>query len=50
MRLVDVVVLAQASMARVADALPAEDRRVPVLSSPRSGVEALARALADQEG
>jgi Asp/Glu/hydantoin racemase len=36
---VDVVVLAQASMARVADTLPEEDRRVPILSSPRSAVE-----------
>jgi Asp/Glu/hydantoin racemase len=36
---VDVVVLAQASMARVANTLPEEDRRVPILSSPRSAVE-----------
>jgi Asp/Glu/hydantoin racemase len=35
---VDVVVLAQASMARVVDALPQEERRVPVLSSPRLGM------------
>jgi Asp/Glu/hydantoin racemase len=41
---VDVVVLAQASMARVADSLPAEAQIVPVLSSPRAGVEA-ARAV-----
>ncbi len=36
---VDVIILAQASMARVADALPASERPVPVLSSPRSGIE-----------
>lgn len=38
---VDVVVLAQASMARVADALPPGDLPVPVLRSPRSGVRQL---------
>jgi aspartate/glutamate racemase len=38
---VDVLVLAQASMARVVDALPAEEIRVPVLTSPRSGVRQL---------
>lgn len=37
----DVIILAQASMARVADALPARERPVPVLSSPRSGVESV---------
>jgi hypothetical protein len=42
---VDVVVLAQASMARVAESLPAAERRVPVLASPRSGVDSLRRAL-----
>ena len=36
---VDVVVLAQASMARAVDAIPADVRRTPVLSSPRLGVE-----------
>lgn len=36
---VDAIVLAQASMARVADALPPEERPVPILTSPRSGVE-----------
>jgi aspartate/glutamate racemase len=39
---VDVLVLAQASMARVIDALPDEVLGVPVLSSPRSGVKQLA--------
>ncbi len=42
---VDVVVLAQASMARVVDSLPAAERRVPVLSSPRLAVEFLAQTL-----
>ncbi len=41
----DVIVLAQASMARVAEALPAADRRVPILSSPRLAVEKLAEVL-----
>jgi Asp/Glu/hydantoin racemase len=41
----DVVVLAQASMARVVDALPAEDKPVPILSSPRLAVEHLATLL-----
>lgn len=36
---VDAIVLAQASMARVADALPLAERPVPILTSPRSGVE-----------
>jgi Asp/Glu/hydantoin racemase len=39
---VDVLVLAQASMARVIDALPAGSIQIPVLSSPRSGVAQLA--------
>jgi len=41
----DVVVLAQASMARVADSLPAEVRQIPILSSPRLAVEHLASVL-----
>lgn len=40
---VDVIVLAQASMARVVDALSPADKPVPILSSPRLAVEALAR-------
>jgi hypothetical protein len=36
---VDVVLLAQASMARVVDSIPESERRVPVLTSPRLGVE-----------
>jgi len=42
---VDVVLLAQASMARVLDAIPEAERRVPVLSSPRSGIAQAAQAL-----
>ena len=42
---VDVVVLAQASMARVVDALPPEDKPIPLLSSPRSAVQHLASLL-----
>jgi Asp/Glu/hydantoin racemase len=44
-RQVDVVVLAQASMARVVDGLPAEEKRVPVLASPSLAVEYLAGVL-----
>ncbi|HYW44938.1 MAG TPA: aspartate/glutamate racemase family protein [Bryobacteraceae bacterium] len=36
---VDVIVLAQASMARVVETLPAGSGRVPILSSPRLAVE-----------
>jgi Asp/Glu/hydantoin racemase len=49
---VDVIVLAQASMARAlagADSVEAEGRRVPVLTSPRLGVERLKR-VASGEG
>ena len=42
---VDVIVLAQASMARVVDALPDEDRTVRILSSPRLGVIRAAELL-----
>ena len=46
----DVVVLAQASMARVADQLGDEERgSVPILSSPRSGLERAARVVLDDE-
>jgi len=43
---VDVVVLAQASMARVVETLPEEERTVPVLSSPRLAVQFLAQVMA----
>jgi len=42
---VEVVVLAQASMARVVDALPAAEKVVPILSSPRLGVEAAKKMM-----
>jgi Asp/Glu/hydantoin racemase len=45
---VDVVVLAQASMARVAATLGDEAGRSPILSSPRSGVERMADWLRAQ--
>ena len=41
---VDVIVLAQATMARVVESLQPEEKRVPLLSSPRLGVAA-AKAL-----
>ncbi|MCJ7544736.1 MAG: aspartate/glutamate racemase family protein [Phycisphaerae bacterium] len=44
-RACDLIVLAQASMARVAEALPAAQRRVPILSSPRLAVEKLAEVV-----
>jgi Asp/Glu/hydantoin racemase len=43
---VDVIVLAQASMARVVDALSPAEKPVPILSSPRSAVERLASLIA----
>ena len=42
---VDVIVLAQASMARVVDTLAAADRRVPILASPTLAIEHLAKLL-----
>lgn len=42
---VDVIVLAQASMARVVSTLPADKVTVPVLSSPRLAIEHLKREL-----
>ena len=48
---VDVVVLAQASMARVADALPPEVAGGrPILSSPRLAMERVAERLAELDG
>jgi Asp/Glu/hydantoin racemase len=43
---VDVVCLAQASMARVANLIPDSNRRVPILASPPLAVDHLARRLA----
>ena len=42
---VDVIVLAQASMARVVEALKPEDKRVPILASPGIAVDYLATIL-----
>jgi len=42
---VDVIVLAQASMARVVDSLLPEDRKVPILASPPIAMEFLASIL-----
>ncbi len=43
----DVIILAQASMARVANTIPSEEQKVPILSSPRLAIEALAMVLAN---
>jgi Asp/Glu/hydantoin racemase len=42
---VDVILLAQASMARVVDTLSEEDRRVPILASPPIAIQHLATLL-----
>lgn len=42
---VDVILLAQASMARVVDTLSSEDRRIPILASPPIAMEYLATVL-----
>jgi Asp/Glu/hydantoin racemase len=42
---VEVIVLAQASMARVVETLPPEDKRVPILASPAIAVDHLATVL-----
>ena len=42
---VDVIVLAQASMARVVDTLKSENKRVPILASPGIAVDYLATVL-----
>jgi Asp/Glu/hydantoin racemase len=42
---VDVILLAQASMARVVDGLPAADRRIPILASPPTAIDYLATVL-----
>jgi len=50
MEKVDVVVLAQASMARVIQQIPPEQLRVPVLSSPRLGLQHAQETLAALAG
>jgi Asp/Glu/hydantoin racemase len=42
----DVILLAQASMARVLDTIPAEEQKVPILASPRLAVERTRDVLA----
>jgi Asp/Glu/hydantoin racemase len=42
---VDVILLAQASMARVVETLAPEDKRVPILASPNTAVDYLAKVL-----
>jgi Asp/Glu/hydantoin racemase len=42
---VDVILLAQASMARVVDSLDAADKQVPILSSPTIAIQYLASVL-----
>ena len=42
---VDVILLAQASMARVVDALPEADKRVPIFASPPLAIKHLASVL-----
>ena len=46
---VDVVLLAQASMARVADTLARDEKPVPILSSPRPAIEHLAKLIIPAE-
>lgn len=41
-----VILLAQASMARVAEAIPPEEQTIPILSSPRLAIEHLKQVLA----
>ncbi len=45
MESVDIVVLAQASMARVADQVPEAERKTPILLSPRLGVQRFKEVL-----
>jgi aspartate/glutamate racemase len=42
---VDVIALAQASMARVVPTIPSDERRVPILASPPLAIERVARIL-----
>lgn len=46
----DVVLLAQASMARVVEAMPAEPQATPVLTSPRLAVERARQVLSEVDG
>jgi hypothetical protein len=42
---VDVIALAQASMARVVDSIPDADRRIPILASPPLAIDHLTTIL-----
>jgi hypothetical protein len=42
---VEVIVLAQASMARVVDSLPAEEKKVPILASPPLAIDYIADVI-----
>jgi Asp/Glu/hydantoin racemase len=42
---VDVILLAQASMARVVDTLPEADKKVPIIASPPQAIKHLASIL-----
>ncbi len=46
----DVILLAQASMQRVADTIPSDEQRVPILASPRLAVEHLREMLQTMAG
>jgi Asp/Glu/hydantoin racemase len=46
----DVIILAQASMARVAALIPAEEQTVPILASPRLAIERAQQVLAGLSG
>lgn len=50
MQQVEVIVLAQASMARVAENLPADSIEIPILSSPRLAVEHIRQVLSRRRG
>lgn len=49
MNTVEVILLAQASMARVLEQMPTADRRIPILSSPGLAMDFLARQVAHPE-
>lgn len=49
MQISDVIVLAQASMAHIPAMIPESDRHVPILSSPRLGIERIRDVFSQQE-
>ena len=50
MQQVEVIVLAQASMARIVDNLPVESKKIPVLSSPRLAIEHIKQVMFGRGG